>query len=94
MCNVVSDKDVKNYMAASGEFDDKSEEIRRLKNQGLDDDEIREVLNGNQSEYDFIDDPDEVYEDDDYYGEDDFVNDDYSEDYDDDNDYYDEDDFF
>ncbi len=70
MCNIVDDKDVKKYVA-SHDLDDEDEEVERLKNLGLDDNEIDEVLKGNQSEDDFIDDPDEDFEDDDYYGEDD-----------------------
>ena len=66
MCNVIDDKDVKKYVA-SHETDEKE----RLNILGLDDNEIDEVLKGNQSEDDFIDDPDEDFEDDDYYGEDD-----------------------
>ena len=70
MCNVIDEKDVKKYVA-NNDLDDEDEEVERLKNLGLDDNEIDEVLSGNQSEYDFIDDPDEDFEDDDYYGEDD-----------------------
>lgn len=70
MCNIIDDKDVNKYVA-SHDLDDEDEEVERLKNLGLDDNEIDEVLKGNQSEDDFIDDPDEDFEDDDYYGEDD-----------------------
>lgn len=66
MCNILDDKDVQDYMITNGEYDDEE-----LENLGLDDEEIEEVKKGNQSPFDFNDDPDEVFEDDDYYGEDD-----------------------
>lgn len=68
MCEIIKDEDLKKYMANQLVED---EEVERLKNLGLDENEIEEVIKGNNSEYDFIDDPDEEYEDDDYYGEDD-----------------------
>ena len=66
MCNLLSEKDVQDYMIVNGDYDDDE-----LKNLGLDDEEIEEVKKGNQSPFDFNDDPDEDFEDDDYYGEDD-----------------------
>ena len=65
MCSLLDEKDVKSYIN-DNEYDEDE-----LKNLGLDDEEIEEVQKGNQSPYDFIDDPDEDFEDDDYYGEDD-----------------------
>lgn len=65
MCSLLDEKDVKSYIN-DNEYDE--DELRNL---GLDDEEIEEVQKGNQSPYDFIDDPDEDFEDDDYYGEDD-----------------------
>ena len=68
MCNLIQDEDVKKYIILNGEEEDDDEELRNL---GLDEYEIDEVKNGNQSPFDFNDDPDEEFEDDDYYGEDD-----------------------
>lgn len=65
MCSLLDEKDVKSYIN-DNEYDE--DELRNL---GLDEEEIEEVQKGNQSPYDFIDDPDEDFEDDDYYGEDD-----------------------
>ena len=70
MCTTLDNKDVQDYMIVNDDVEE-DKEIKRLKNLGLDDNEIEEVLKGNQSEEDFIDDPDEDFEDDDYYGEDD-----------------------
>lgn len=67
MCNLLDDKDVQDYILVNGDDD----ETKELKNLGLDDEEIEEVKKGNQSPFDFNDDPDEDFEDDDYYGEDD-----------------------
>ena len=69
MCNLIQDEDVKKYIILNGEEDDDDEE--ELINLGLDEYEIEEVKKGNQSPFDFNDDPDEEFEDDDYYGEDD-----------------------
>ena len=69
MCDLIKDEDLKKYVA--NQSDDEDEEVERLKNLGLEDNEIKEVLKGNNSEYDFNDDEDEEFEDDDYYGEDD-----------------------
>ena len=69
MCNILQDEELKRYMILNElEDDDDTEELRNL---GLDDYEIEEVKKGNQSPFDFNDDPDDEYEDDDYYGEDD-----------------------
>ena len=65
MCNLIQDEDVKKYMITNDDNDSEYDEDE-LRNLGLDDYEIEEVMKGNQSPYDFNDDPD-----DDYYGEDD-----------------------
>ena len=66
MCDLIKDEDVKKYIITNEQYSEDE-----LENLGLDEQEIDEVMKGNQSPYDFIDDPDEDFEDDDYYGEDD-----------------------
>ena len=66
-----------------GTSDTKDKETERLKNLGLDKEEIRLVKEEEWDETSFEDDPDMDVEDDDYYGEDDFINSDDDEDEDD-----------
>lgn len=57
----------------------KQEEKNRLKNLGLDEEEIRLVMEEDWDETSFEEESDEI-EDDDYYNEDDFYNDNYESD--------------
>ena len=72
---------------SSNKDNKKEEEKKRLKNLGLDDEEIRLVMEDGWDETSFEEDQDMEVEDDDYYGEDDFFN---SNDEDDDEDEDDE----
>ena len=65
-----NDDDVINYLVTSSEFDDKKDEVDRLKNLGLTDEEIRLVIEEGYAPEDFEDDEGEEKDDDDYYGED------------------------
>ena len=67
------DDDLIDYMIVNGDFDDEEEaekEIKRLKNLGLDDNEIKLVIEEGYDPADFEDDEDGDKDDDDYYGED------------------------
>ena len=64
--------DIIDYMIVNGDFDDKEEakeEIDRLKNLGLTNEEISLVVTEGWDETSFIDDEDEELEDDDYYND-------------------------
>ena len=65
-----NDDDVINYLVTSSEFDDKKDEVDRLKNLGLTDEEIRLVIEEGYAPEDFEDDEGEEKDEDDYYGED------------------------
>lgn len=65
-----NDDDVINYLVTSSEFDNKKDEVDRLKNLGLTDEEIRLVIEEGYAPEDFEDDEGEEKDDDDYYGED------------------------
>lgn len=76
MCKMLSDEELHQYMLLNqdddddNEDDDDEEETEKLRNLGLNDDEIKLVKNEGYEPTDFEDDDDEEYEDDDYYGED------------------------
>ena len=68
-----NDDDIIDYLVVNGEFDDEDEaekEVKRLRNLGLDDNEIKLVIEEGYDPSDFEDDPDGEKDDDDYYGED------------------------
>lgn len=69
MCDIINDKDVKDYMVANGEFDKKEKE-KEMDALGLDENEKDLVRKGVAEPFDFNEDPDDM-EDDDYYSEDD-----------------------
>ena len=68
----MSEDDIIDYMIVNGDFDDEDEakeEYKRLKNLGLNDDEINLVVKEGWDETSFVDDEDEEVEDDDYYND-------------------------
>ena len=68
----INEDDIIDYMIVNGEFDDEDEakeEYKRLKNLGLDDNEINLVVKEGWDETSFIDDEEEESEDDDYYND-------------------------
>lgn len=68
----MSEDDIIDYMIVNGDFDDEDEareEYDRLKNLGLNDDEINLVVKEGWDETSFVDDEDEEVEDDDYYND-------------------------
>ena len=69
---MINENDIIDYMIVNGEFDDEDEassELARLKNLGLNDEEINLVIKEGWDENSFIDDEDEDMEDDDYYND-------------------------
>ena len=68
----INEDDIIDYMIVNGDFDDEDEakgEYDRLKNLGLNDDEINLVVKEGWDETSFVDDEDEEVEDDDYYND-------------------------
>ena len=69
---MINENDIIDYMIVNGEFDDEDEassELARLKNLGLNEEEINLVIKEGWDENSFIDDEDEDMEDDDYYND-------------------------